>query len=628
MRCPRCSTENPAQANFCMACGTVLGYRCANCQTKLPATARFCMACGRAVERTTPYDEERHRRLAAAVPPVLAQKMRSARLSGERKVVTALFADVVGSTALAEKMDAEDWTGVMNEAFERMSPAIYRYEGTIARLLGDSMLAFFGAPVAHEDDPIRAVHAALELLEAIRIYGAEMAALHGIDFQVRVGINTGPVVVGEVGSDLKYEYTAMGDAINLAARLQGAAHPMTTLISEDTYRIIAPLFDCLDRGPRALRGKSEAVSVYEVQGVRAQPAPLRGIAGLSSPMVGRAAPLADLHRLTESIAQGTGHLALILGDPGLGKSRLIAEWQATSPALRDGRPIQWLHGACLSYGQNLAYHLIIDLLRSLIGLSHAANETETRAALHAFTDALLGANNDLYPYLAHLLSLRLNERWQPLFQGMDPQTLHSRYFLSLRRLLLALAERGPLVVVLEDIHWADAASVELVTLLLPLVQESPLVLCCALRAYQDTAGWRVVEAARTDYADRLLDLPLAPLSEADSRQLVANLLEIEDLSTLVRDAILTRAEGNPFFVEEVIRMLIDRGAILRQGNTWVAGKSIEADEIPDSLQSLIQARIDRLPEAVKHTLRVAAVIGRQFAVRVLEQVLSEQDETV
>lgn len=627
MRCPRCSTENPAQANFCMACGTVLGHRCAYCQTKLPETARFCMACGRPVERTTPHDEDRHRRLAAAVPPVLAQKMRSARLSGERKVVTALFADVVGSTALAEQMDAEDWTRVMNEAFERMSPAIYRYEGTIARLLGDAMLAFFGAPVAHEDDPIRAVRAALDLVGALRVYNAEMAALYGIDFRVRIGINTGSVVVGEVGSDLKYEYTAMGDAINLAARLQGAADPMTVLVSEDTYRSIAPLFDCLDRGPRALRGKSEAVRVYEVQRVKAQPAPVRGIAGLTSPMVGRTVPLASLHRLTEGLAAGRGHLALIVGDPGLGKSRLIAEWQATAPPPANGKRIRWVYGSCLSYGQNLAYHLIVDLLRALIGVSHTATEAETRAALHTFTTTLLGEENDLYPYLARLLSLQLDDTWKPLFQGMDPHTLRVRYFHTLRRLLLALAAHGPLVVILEDIHWADPASVALVALLLPIVQETPIVLCCALRAYQDAAGWGVVEAARTQHADHLLELPLTPLSEGDSRQLVSHLLEIEDLSTLVRDAILTRAEGNPFFVEEVIRMLIDRGAIVRQGNTWVAGKTIEADEIPDSLQSLIQARIDRLPEEVKFTLRVAAVIGRQFAVRVLEQVLTRQDET-
>ncbi|HET7375488.1 MAG TPA: adenylate/guanylate cyclase domain-containing protein, partial [Anaerolineae bacterium] len=264
MICPNCRNDNPANAKFCLNCGVPLKHQCANCKTDLPAGARFCMNCGQPVNVVTTTDDARLTRLAAAAPAPLANKIRAAHLAGERKIVTSLFADVVGSTSLAEKMDADDWTTIMNSAFDRISPAIYKYEGTIARLMGDAILAFFGAPIAHEDDPVRAVRASLDLLQATREFAAEAKRTYGIDFAMRVGLNTGPVVVGDVGSDLKYEYTAMGDAINLAARMQSAARPMTVLISDHTYKFVAPIFDVADLGLIDVKGKAERVRVYEV----------------------------------------------------------------------------------------------------------------------------------------------------------------------------------------------------------------------------------------------------------------------------------------------------------------------------------------------------------------------------
>ena len=606
-----------------MNCGTKLSLACANCGTVLPAGARFCMSCGQPVSSaSTPVEEARLARLAAAAPAPLAEKMRAAHLAGERKLVTALFADVVGSTALAERMDAEDWTLIMNRAFDRISPAIYHYEGTIARLMGDAILAFFGAPLAHEDDPARAVRAALDVLTAAREFAADTKREHGIDFAMRVGLNTGMVVVGEVGSDLKYEYTAMGDAVNLAARMQSAARPMTVLISENTHRFIAPVFDCTDLGPIEVKGKSEPVRVYEVVRPKAQPGRLRGLAGLESPMVGRDAELASLLQLSDAVRAGLGRAALVIGEPGLGKTRLIAEWKAS--AVRNPQStIQWAEGHCLSYGQSLAYHLLIDLLRSVIGVPAAATEPETRAALSALTGDLFGASAlDVYPYLGHLLLLQLDGEALERVRLLDPQALQSQYLSALRQLLRALAGRGPLVLVLDDIHWADPSSVDLLIKLLPLASEAPMLFCFVTRPDRDAPGWKLVTAARDAMGAGLAELALNPLTEADSRQLVSNLLEIESLPESIRSIILKKAEGNPFFVEEVIRMLIDRGAIVKKGVGWIAGKEIENVEIPDNLQGLLLARIDRLPEDVKRTLRVASVIGRQFSVRVLEEVLS------
>jgi len=636
MICPNCRHENPPEAAFCMQCGTPLRIACASCGATLPAQARFCLRCGQPVAVNTPSDEARLKRLAAAMPPPLAEKMRAAHLRGERKVVTAVFADVVGSTALAERMDAEDWTLIMNHAFDYISPTIYRYEGTIARLMGDAILAFFGAPVAHEDDPVRAVRASLDLLEAVRQYAEDARQDYGIVFQMRVGLNTGPVVVGEVGSDLKYEYTAMGDAVNLAARMQAAARPMTVLISDNTHRFVAPIFDCADLGQIDVKGKSEPVRVYEVIGAKAEPGRVRGVAGLESPMVGRDAELSALLQTSAAARAGLGRVAVVIGEPGLGKSRLIAEWRLAvldegrrtkdESVVRQPSSVEWAEGHCLSYGRGLAYHLLIDVLRSLIGVPAAASDAETREALHRLCDDVFGpVAQEVYPYLGNILSLRLEGDAAERVKQLDPQALQTQYLAALRQLLKALAARRPMTLVLDDVHWADPSSVELLVKLLPLASEARLLFCFVTRPEHDAPGWKLVAAARETLGASLSEVTLNPLSDDDSQRLVSNLLDIGALPEHAQALILKKAEGNPFFVEEVIRMLIDRGAIVRTREGWSVKRAIDQVDIPDNLHSLLTARIDRLPDDVKRTLRVASVIGRQFSLRVLEEVLGESD---
>jgi len=625
MKCSHCQTENPGGARFCFHCGAALAPHCANCEAELPAGAHFCMNCGQPVGTSTPADDARLTRLVAATPVPLAQKvLDAAHLAGERRTVTALFMDVVDSTALADQMDPEEWAAIMNGAFDRFYPAIYRYEGSIARLLGDALLAFFGAPVAHEDDPVRAVRAALDMLELAREYGTEVRERHGVEFAVRIGLSTGPVIVGRVGSDLRYEYAPMGSSVNLAARMQAAARPMSVLISDNAYRFVAPLFDTEDAGPIEVKGLTEPVQGYRVLRAKAEPGTMRGLAGLQSPMVGREAELAALLHLCEAVQAGLGRAALVVGEPGLGKTRLITEWKAAVEEDRRQHETtpRWVEGRCLSYGQGLAYHLLIDLLRSLIGVPDMAEEPETRAALMALVNDLFGEEAlEVYPYLGHLLSLRLEGEALERVKPLDPQALQTQYLAALRKLIQALTSRRPLVVVLEDLHWADPSSTELLVRLLPMVSAVPMLLCLVTRPERDAPSWKLVTAVREAMGGSLTEISLGALSDEDSRQLVSNLLEIEALSEETRALVLKKAEGNPFFVEEVIRMLIDRGAIVRQNGGWMAGAEIDRVEIPDNLEGLLMARIDRLPDEAKHILRVAAVIGRQFPLRVLEYVL-------
>ncbi len=592
--------------------------------------AKFCASCGQALAEPSSGAEEIRSRLTAAAPDTLIRKMRAAKLTGERKPVTALFADVVGSTTLAEQIDPEDWTVIINEAFDLMSRAIFRYEGTIAQLQGDALLAFFGAPVAHEDDPERAILAGLDMLDSIEEFARQLQVSHGIEFRIRAGINTGPVMVGNVGSDLRYEYTALGDAVNVAARMQTAAQAGQILITEMTRRLTGDAFDLEDLGGIEVKGKAEPVHAFRVLGRNPLPARRRGLAsvGLDSPMVGRDEPLRRLMNLVEVIGTGRGRVAFVLGEPGIGKSRMLAELKRTALAHGDdaSATATWVEGHCVSYGRNLPYHLLIDLIRSILGISFSAAEDEARGRLDATLDELLGADRaevtDTAPYLAHLLGLPMSID-ESSRTALEPDVMQGRYIAATHRLLRGLATRRPLIVVCEDLHWADPASIAVAAQIMPLAAQLPILFVAALRAETDSAGWTLLGQARDLFGDALTEIRLEPLSDADSRALVANLLEIESLPDRVRDLIMARAEGNPFFVEEVVRMLIERGMIVAEDDRWVATDEVGGAEIPESLHGLLLARIDQLPDSAKRSLRVAAVIGRQFPVRVLERVIGE-----
>ena len=542
------------------------------------------------------------------------------RGSSERRPITVLFADLAGSTAIAEQMDPEDWTSLVGEAFTRMNSTVERYGGTVARLMGDGVLAFFGAPVAHEDDPERAVRCGLDMVHAID----DLAATHqgASALRVRVGVNTGPVVVGIVGTDTAHEYTAMGDTVNVAARMQGSARPGSVLVTEATYRFIAPLVDSVDVGMLELKGKTDAVHAHEITALKRGAVRTRGLAGLHAPMVGRDAEIERLDQLFGVARAGQGRVACVLGEPGIGKSRLLSELRARAEAA-DGS-VRWIEGRCLSYGETMPYHLVVDLVRSLIGVNAAADETQVADALHATLRDLLGEDwRETYAYLGHLLSIRLDPDLQARVSLLELETV-KRYVSSLVTILRTTAARAPMVVVCDDVHWADRSSVETLLQVLTGASGSPVLFILSSRPDRTSVGWKLISGARDVFGDVLTDIRLEPLSTEASRELVSNLLRIESLPVETRDLILARAEGNPFFVEEVIRMMIDRGAIVREDDRWIATERVAEVEIPDTLHGLLLARIDRLPQETKRTLRVASVIGRQFAVPVLERVLESK----
>ena len=537
--------------------------------------------------------------------------------TSERRQITVLFADIAGSTAIAERMDPEDWTVIVGQAFALMNRTIEQYGGTIARLMGDGVLAFFGAPVAHEDDPERAVRCGLDMVKAIDGLSAEHRAATAADLRIRVGVNTGPVVVGIVGTDTAHEYTAMGDAVNIAARMQSHAEPGTVLITAATHRFIAPLVEARDIGAVELKGKADAVHAYAIRGLKPGVATPRGLAGVRAPLIGRDTELARLRQAFGVVRAGRGRIATVLGEPGLGKTRLLSELRIE--AERADATTTWIEGRCLSYGERIPYHLVIDVVRSIIGVSPSADEPQVREAL-AKRIGERSEDDETYAYLGHLLSVRLTDAERARVAALEIETV-KRYIASFVHLLRAVTARGPVILVCEDLHWADAASVDVLLQLVPLLADMRILCVITSRIERAAGGWRLITGARDMFGDALTEIHLEPLSSDDSRALVASLLRIESLPPATRDLILTKAEGNPFFVEEVIRMLMDRGAIVREDERWVATDRVVEVEIPDTLQGLLLARIDRLAPETKRTLRVASVIGRQFGVRILERLL-------
>jgi class 3 adenylate cyclase/tetratricopeptide (TPR) repeat protein len=561
------------------------------------------------------------------IPGELLRKLEAARedgqMVGERRVVTMLFCDVKGSTAAAARFDPEEWAEIINGAFAHMIKPIYHYEGTVARLMGDGLLAFFGAPIAHEDDPQRAVLAGLEIIEGIRPYSAEMRRLWGIDLDVRVGVNTGLVVVGAVGSDLRMEYSALGNAINLAARMEQTAPPGTVQIAESTYRLLAPLFDVEAIDALAVKGVDEPVRAYRVRGRRAEPGSLRGIAGLESPLVGRDTELAQLTAALHSLAGGQGGIVSVMGEAGLGKSRLIAEARQTPDK---DTSLRWIEGKSQSYETATPYAPFVALLAGSAGLLKTVSGPEQYAHLRAEVERLLpGRGDELAPFLAQPLELPVAQEDAERVQFLEPPMLRGRVFGAVATWIEALAAERPTVLLLDDIHWIDPTSLALLQSLLPIVERAPLLLLLAFRPRPGDPSWQFHESAEREYASRYTPIALQPLDEAHSRELVRNLLAIEDLPESVRQLILNKSEGNPFFLEEVIRSLLDAGLVVREGERWRATSEIIKLSIPDTLNGIITARLDRLDEGDKEVIQAAAVLGRAFDQDALADLVSRPD---
>jgi len=561
--------------------------------------------------------EELLSRLQSYLPRQLAEKMRATgRIEGERKQVTVLFADLSGFTALAERLDAEEVALLTNEALKEMAEAVYLYEGYIDKFIGDAIMAVFGAPVAHEDDPERALRAALAMRERLERFNRRFAERLQQPLSLHMGINTGQVIAGNVGSDLRLSYTMMGDTVNTASRLEGAAGAGQILVSRDTYRLAHEAFTFAALEPITVKGKREPLPVYELRRAKLVPGKSRGLSHLPSVFVGREKELETLRAVARELREGQGRVITLVGEAGLGKSRLLAEWRT-----QIGPSAQWLEGRAFSHTTSYSFGPLLDLLRRFAGIKDEDSEEKAHARLRAAVEKRFPGDAQAQALMAHLLAMRLSPEEDALLARFSRESLRRALFELMEQLLALLARERRIWLVVEDLHWVDLSSVELIEHLLPLCRRYPIAFIAVTRPNLPEPAQRLLHTLETAYADLHVHLPLAPLSERSSLGMVEQLLSLRELPPTLQELILHKAEGNPFFVEEVIRSLIERGALvpLPSGDGWTATPLMERVSVPDTLQGVLMARLDRLPEETKWVVQQASVIGRVFLYRVLRQ---------
>jgi len=616
MACPSCGADNPTEDRFCGQCGSALPAPCAACGRANPASNRFCGGCGAPLGDAAPTSDSDPEHLAVMpgdrIPRHLAEKILANRaaLEGERKQVTVLFADIVGSTELIRDRDPEEAQALLDGEITRMMAAVHRYEGTVSRLMGDGLMAMFGAPIAHEDHAVRACYAALAMLEAAREFADEARRAHGVAIQIRVGINSGEVVVRLISDDLHMDYTAMGQTVHLASRVEGLASAGTALLSPSTLALAEGFIDARPLGPTTVKGLEHPVEVYELTGAgaartRLQAAAARGL----TPFVGRQEERAAIDRALARVRAGHGQAVALVAEAGVGKSRLV--WEATRSDHADG--FRLLQTGAVSYGQATAWLPISDLLRTYFHIESRDDHAAMRAKVIGGMQALDPTLAPDLPALLWLLDLPVDD---DAWTALDPPRRRAATLDALRRLLLRESQRQPLLLVFEDLHWIDS---ETQALLDSLVEAIPTACILLLVNYRPeyTHAW----GNKSYYTQLRID----PLGQASADALLTALLGDDASVEPLKALLIARTDGNPFFLEESVRALVETGALAGEQGAYRLTRPVEDIRIPATVQAVLAARIDRLPPEEKHLLQTASVIGKDVPFALLQALSDPSD---
>ena len=557
---------------------------------------KFCGECGAALTTTT---------VPAKTP----------NLQDERKLVTVMFADISGFTAMSEKMDPEQVRDLMNACFEQLVPVITKYGGMVDKFIGDEIMALFGVPVAHEDDPERALRAALGMMDAL----SDFNAMHNTDLGIHFGINTGLVVAGILGTTEQQDYSVMGDTVNLASRLEELSERGQILVGHDTYHATNHLFEFQQFGPIQVKGKAVPVQVFKVLSVKGNPSMTRRPSGLRANLIGRKSELAQLTEGVKRLREGEGTIVSLCGDAGMGKSRLVEEFQATL----DLEAVQWLECHAFPYSQNIPYFPLSDLLNRAWQIEEGDSPEMVKEKIESNIEHLLGKNEDVAPYVGSLYGLSY-----PQVENVSPEFWKSRFTEGVEAIFAALAHRAPTVICFEDLHWADPSSIDLLRFILPKFRYPALFLC----VYRPTFSL-FTSQQQSEIGELYQEIQLKDLSPSETEEMIESLLNIRNIPPELREFIQEKAEGNPFYLEETINSLIE-SEILTRDNVgpdgigmfhWRLTKPIGESDVPTTIQGVISARVDRLEKEMKRILQEASVIGRFFLYDILKKITELKD---
>ena len=622
MRCLQCDTDNPDGARFCIECGAALQNRCPHCGGENVPRAKFCMECGTSLARLPNPQSP-----APNPPPHLAERIRAEQaaleargaVDGERKTITALFADIKGSMELIEDLDPEEARSIIDPALQLMMAAVHRYEGYVAQSMGDGIFALFGAPIAHEDHAQRALFAALRMQAEGKAYAEQLRLDKGVNLQMRVGVNTGEVVVRSIRkNDLHTDYVPVGHSTSLAARMEGLATPGSTVVSEYTHQLAEGYFEFKDLGAAKIKGVSEPLRIYELLGVgalrtRLQVSATRGL----SRFVGRKKEIEHLKQVREQATNGQGQIVGVMGEPGVGKSRLFHEFKALSE-----QHCLVLETFCVAHGRGHAYLPLIELLKNYFQIRP---QDDARALHEKVAGRVVALERALEDGLPYLLSLLGHSEFTAALQQMDPHIRQQRSFDTIKRLLLRESLTQPVVLIFEDLQWLDDGTQAFLDALSESLATAPMLLLTNYRP-----EYRHEWGSKTYYSQLRLDA----LGMEDAKELLAALLDEANWPVTaaslepLKHLILEKTEGTPFFMEEMVRTLFDQGVLVRGMGGISLTRPLAEVHIPATVQGVLAGRIDQLGAAEKDLLQTAAVIGREFSLSLLTQVTQEAEETL
>ncbi len=644
---------------YCGQCGTLISRTCPACGFNNPTNYRFCGQCGKRlasellIQGTTPsVDAVPSAQMALHMPVNGAASQpphTEIKLEGERRIVTVLVTDVTGSTQLLERVGSEAWVDLMNHVLHVQESEIYRFGGEVDQFRGDGLVAFFGATLTHEDDPERAVLAAFTIQQAIKQYTSEQLEQDGIDIRIRVGVNTGEVILTNVGDRSQHsEDTAMGIAVAIAARMESAADPGTVLVSEETYHLTEPLFNWQPLGEINIKGVSQPIAVYRPLTPRFEADPLSRIqvSGASPPLIGRQDEVHKIQNCIEDLYDGRGQILMVVGDKGMGKMYLMNEvhqsylrqealWKECKPEGEKPEQEQpsstlhipkWLRGRCRSYDQSWPYSMWVDLLYNWLEALPDESKETVRDHLRTNAEGLWGtALAEHYPYLAVFLSLPLEDHYSEKIKHLNAEELRQRIFLSIRSWAEAMAQREPLVLVFANLQWVDTSSLELLKYCLPLCDQESILFALLFRPDRDAPAWELRHYIETEYPHRSIGMDLAPFTETQSNEFINWLVGSGSLTEEERGLIYKTSEGNPYYIYELVNTLIVRGALVRDRDTgqWRSSFPITSLDLPDNLHRLLLSRIGRLIPEERYILQIASVIGMTFWFNVLQAVAVE-----
>ena len=618
MQCPRCQAQNPADAVFCEECGARLEAPCPSCGEPNRLGAKFCKKCGQGLahpEFPGPMAAPKLGSPEAYTPKHLAEKILTSKgaLEGERKQVTVLFADLRGSLELLADRDPEEARRLLDPVLERMMEAVHRYEGTVNQVMGDGIMALFGAPVAHEDHAVRACYAALRMQESVRGYADEVRRTEGVPLQIRTGLNSGEVVVRSIGSDLHMDYTAVGQTTHLAARMEQLAAPGSILIATATMPLVEGYVQVKPLGPVAIKGLEAPMEVYELIGAlpvrsRLEAAAARGL----TPFIGRQREIETLHHALERAQAGHGQVVGVVGEPGVGKTRLFYEF--THSHHTQGWLLLGTWSA--SYGKATAYLPILDLLKAYFQIEGRDSARKMREKV---TGKLLTLDPALQPALPAFLSLLDVPGEDPQWLALDPPQRRQRTLDALKRLVLRESQVQPLCLTVENLHWVDAETQAWLDSLIESLPTARLLLLVNFRPeYQH--GW----GSKTYYTQLRLD----PLPPESAEALLQALLGDDPALQPLKRLLVERTEGNPFFLEESIRTLVETQVLIGVRGAYRLAKALPSIEVPPTVQAVLTARIDRLPPEEKRLLQAAAVVGKDVPFALLQAIADLPEEAL